>query len=122
MWKPLFSFININNAEFHYEPIDLENLSTIKDTIIPNTVTLYQAYPNPFNPYSKISYSVSIGQNIDISVFDIKGRQIHSIVNNYHAPGNYIRNFSVKNLSSGIYFITLKNKDGIQTQKIILTK
>ena len=122
MWKPLFSFMNITNAEFNFEPIDLEILSTVPSVTIPNTVTLHQAFPNPFNPYSKIPYTVDVGQNITISVFDIKGGEIHSMVNKYHNPGDYITKFSAHNISSGIYFVVLKNIDGIQTQKIILTK
>ena len=122
MWKPLFSFININNAEFNYEPILIENLSIIEDVDLPNTVTLHQAYPNPFNPISNINYSVDIGQIINISVFDLNGRLIHTLVNDYHSPGNYIRNFSGHNLSSGIYFISLNNNNRIQTKKIMLTK
>ena len=122
MWKPLFSFININNAEFNYEPILIENLSIIEDVNLPNTVTLHQVYPNPFNPISNINYSVDIGQIINISVFDINGRLINTLVNDYHSPGNYIRNFSGHNLSSGIYFISLNNNNRIQTKKIMLTK
>ncbi len=122
MWKPLFSFININNAEFNYEPILVENLSIIEDVNLPNTVTLHQAYPNPFNPISNINYSVDIAQIINISVFDLNGRLIHTLVNDYHSPGNYIRNFSGYNLSSGIYFISLNNNNRIQTKKIMLTK
>ena len=122
MWKPLFSFININNAEFNYEPILIENLSIIEDVNLPNTVTLHQAYPNPFNPISNINYSVDIGQIINISVFDLNGRLIHTLVNDYHSPGYYIRNFSGHNLSSGIYFISLNNNNRIQTKKIMLTK
>ena len=122
MWKPLFSFININNAEFNYEPILIENLSIIENVNLPNTVTLHQAYPNPFNPISNINYSVDIGQIINISIFDLNGRLIHTLVNDYHSPGKYKRNFYGNNLSSGIYFISLNNNDRIQTQKIILTK
>ena len=122
MWKPLFSFININDAEFNYEPILIENLSIVEDANLPNTVNLHQAYPNPFNPVSNINYSVDIGQNINISIFDLNGRLIHTLVNDYHSPGKYKRNFYGNNLSSGIYFISLNNNDRIQTQKIILTK
>ncbi len=122
MWKPLFSFTYINNAEFNLMPIDIENLSIKSNFNIPNTVTLHQAYPNPFNPISKVPYNVDIGQNINISIYDIKGRKIDNLVNHYHAPGNYLTRFSANNISSGIYFIALKHKDGIQTQKIVYTK
>ena len=122
MWKPLFSFTTINNAEFHFIPINIENLSTISNFVLPNTVTLHRAFPNPFNPFLKIPYSIDIGQDINISVYDINGRQIDNLVNHYHAPGSYMTKFSANNISSGIYFVTLKHKDGIQTQKIVYTK
>ena len=122
MWKPLFSFTNINNAEFHLMPVNIDNLSTVSNFVVPNTVTLHRAFPNPFNPFSKIPYSVHIGQNINISVYDIKGRQIDNLVNQYHTPGNYLTSFSGNNISSGIYLITIQYRDGIQTQKIVYTK
>tara|TARA_Y100000741_G_C17981940_1_gene448319 strand:- start:253 stop:621 length:369 start_codon:yes stop_codon:yes gene_type:complete len=122
MWKPLFSFININDAEFNYEQILIENLSIIEDVTLPNTVTLHPAYPNPFNPISNINYSVDVEQKINISIFDLNGKLIHTLVNDYHSPGKYIRNFSGNNLSSGVYFISLNNNNRFQTQKIILTK
>ena len=123
MWKPLFSFMNINDAEFNFAPIDLENLATVSDISIPNTVILGQTFPNPFNPFSKIPYSVDVSQNINISIFDLNGRQIQTLVNYYHNPGDYLTTFSIKNdMSSGIYFVLLQSKSGIQTQKIVLTK
>ena len=126
MIKPILSFplitIDINSGEFYYEPIELENLSISEDAKVPNTITLHPAYPNPFNPISNINYSVDVGQKINISVFDLNGRLIHTLVNGYHSPGKYIRNFSGHNLSSGVYFISLNNNNRIQAQKIILTK
>ena len=122
MWKPLFSFTNINNAEFNLMPVGTENLSTMSNFNIPNTVKLHQSFPNPFNPFSKVPYSVNKGQNINISVYDINGRQIDNLVNHYHAPGSYMTKFSASNISSGIYFVALKYNNGIQTQKIVYTK
>ena len=116
--------------EFRVDPEKLEDLEVggqlfleqFEDVNFPETVTLHQAYPNPFNPISNINYSVDIGQIINISVFDLNGRLIHTLVNDYHLPGYYKRNFSGHNLSSGFYFISLNNNNRIQTQKIILTK
>jgi len=123
MWKPYFSFTYIDSGDFNFSPIDLENLSTVSNITILNTATLHQAFPNPFNPFSKIPYNVDRGQNISISIFDLKGRQIQTLVNHYHTPGNYLTKFSIKNdMSSGIYFVLLQSKSGIQTQKIVLTK
>ena len=126
MLKPILTFpfitIDIESGDFYYEPLELQNLSIDEDVIIAHNVELGMAYPNPFNPFSKVPYSVNKGQNINISVYDINGRQIDNLVNHYHAPGNYMTKFSANNISSGIYFVALKYKDGIQTQKIVFTK
>ena len=117
--------VDISSGEDEYWEdefwIEIDALG-IDEENLPVTYSLSDAFPNPFNPYSKIPYIVDTGQNITISIFDIKGRKIHSMVNKYHNPGVYITKFSAQNIPSGIYFVVLKNIDGIQTQKIILTK
>ena len=126
MLKPILTFplatIDIESGNFYYEPLELQNLTIDEDLIIAHNVELGMAYPNPFNPFSKVPYSVNKGQNINISVYDINGRQIDNLVNRYHNPGNYMARFSANNISSGIYFVTLKYKNGMQTQKIVYTK
>ena len=126
MLKPILSFplitIDIDSGEFYYEPLELENLSVDKDRIIAHNVELGLSYPNPFNPITYIPYHVNASQNINISIFDLNGKKINTLINGFHQSGKYELLFNAEKLSSGIYFISLKNNNSIQTKKIVLTK
>ena len=90
---------------------------------IPVKFSLSQNYPNPFNPNTKIEYSVSKASDIQIKVFDITGREVESLVNNFLSPGKYSVDFNASDLSSGIYFYALvSNGSRIDTRKMILLK
>lgn len=92
-------------------------------TEIPQWSALFQNYPNPFNPVTRIRYSVRSNSNINIAVFDIKGKRVSDLVNKRHAPGTYEVDFTGSSLSSGIYFYTLID-DGkiINTKKMLMIK
>jgi len=123
MWKPLFSFINIDSGNFNFVTVNTENLSTqTTNQYIPQTIALQKAYPNPFNPKTRIPFSIQEGQIIKISIFDINGTLVQDVSNQYFQPGNHYVKFSNKKLSSGIYFIMLNHKNGIETQKITFLK
>ena len=123
MWKPLFSFTNINSGNFNFRPLDIENLA-IQNTNqnIPRSIALQKAYPNPFNSTIKIPFSIEKSQFLKISIFDIEGKLVQNVSNQYFEPGNHYIKLSNKDLSSGIYFIMLNHTNGIETQKITFLK
>ena len=94
---------------------------------IPNQLALQPSYPNPFNPNTKISFSIPKLSDVDMQVVDINGRKIRNLLNNTLASGNHNvswdgTNNSGVNMSSGIYFIIL-NVDGvILSQKLSLIR
>jgi hypothetical protein len=94
---------------------------------IPNQLALQPSYPNPFNPNTKISFSLPKLSDVDMQVVDINGRKIRNLLNNTLASGNHNvswdgTNNSGVNMSSGIYFIIL-NVDGvILSQKLSLIR
>ncbi len=94
---------------------------------IPNQLALRPSYPNPFNPNTKISFSLPKLSDVDMQVVDINGRKIRNLLNNTLASGNHNvswdgTNNSGVNMSSGIYFIIL-NVDGvILSQKLSLIR
>ena len=96
--------------------LDVDNSS------MPESFVLHNSYPNPFNPTTKIPFSIKESQNIKISIFDINGKLIQNVSNQYFESGNHYVKFSSKKLSSGIYFIMLNHKNGIETQKITFLK
>ena len=116
-----------------------QNLIAIKDTasvdvtedITPvKEYSLSQNYPNPFNPSTTIQYSIpSVGTGLALSetlvtlkVYDILCREVATLVNENKPVGNYEVKFDGSNLSSGIYFYTLKAGSFTETKKMLLLK
>ena len=123
MWKPLFSFTNINNGDFSFSPVVIENLKVNdKSNLIPQSLTLYNAYPNPFNPQIEIPFSLAEGQNLKISIIDLNGKIVNVLSNQYFHPGNHSLMFFSEKIPSGIYFININHKNGLNTQKITYLK
>jgi len=92
---------------------------------IPSELELYPAYPNPFNPVTTIQFDIpnsDAAQNIVLSIFDIQGREIKSLVSGHRLPGSYKVRWNAERNSSGMYFARLVSGKAIKTQKIILLK
>ncbi|MCB0751850.1 MAG: T9SS type A sorting domain-containing protein [Ignavibacteriae bacterium] len=87
---------------------------------------LYQNYPNPFNP-TTISYQIpnqvrDDNANLTLKVYDVLGREIKTLLNEAKKPGTYEVQFDASELSSGIYFYTLKTGSFYSTKKMLLIK
>jgi len=89
---------------------------------LPTEFSLSQNYPNPFNPSSTIRYDIPKTSFVKIIVYDILGREIRVLVNEEKSPGRYEILFDAKELTSGIYFYTIKTAGFIQSKKMILMK
>jgi tetratricopeptide (TPR) repeat protein len=81
-------------------------------------------YPNPFNPTTVISYQLPEKNYVTLKVYDILGREIATLINEYQNAGSYKVEFSADkyNLSSGIYFYTLKAGKNYVVKKMMLAK
>ncbi|NWF88671.1 MAG: T9SS type A sorting domain-containing protein [Ignavibacteriaceae bacterium] len=88
----------------------------------PNAFCLHQNYPNPFNPNTTISYSITEKGHVNVSVFDILGREIAELVNEDKESGTYTITFDGHNLSSGVYICTMAVNDYKASTKLILAK
>ncbi|MBN8572084.1 MAG: T9SS type A sorting domain-containing protein, partial [Ignavibacteria bacterium] len=87
-----------------------------------NDYYLSQNYPNPFNPETKIQFSIPKSGQVKIVVYDLIGREVKELVNEFKQIGSYNISFNGVNLSSGIYFYKLITDDFIETKKMILVK
>jgi hypothetical protein len=74
----------------------------------PEDYKLYQNFPNPFNPSTKISYKINQEGYVKLSVFNLVGQEIETLVNEYQAAGKYDIEFNAKDLPSGIYLYKLQ--------------
>jgi len=98
-------------------PTDVED-----DINLPTLANLYQNYPNPFNPLTKINYSVPQTSNVVITVFDILGNEIETLVNEEKSIGTYEITWIAENLPSGVYFYRLQAGSFVQTKKMVLLR
>lgn len=97
-----------------------------------NDFTLYQNYPNPFNPATKIRYTVpdiksrgTEGARVQIKVYDLLGKEVLTIVDEFKPEGSYEVDFGgnlINKITSGVYFYQLRAGNFVQTKKMTLIK
>lgn len=89
---------------------------------LPGQMVLHQNYPNPFNPVTAISYKLSAISRLDLSIYNLQGQKIATLVSAWQPAGNYqvVWDASAHNLASGIYFYRLSTPDGWQESKRML--
>lgn len=90
--------------------------------IVPSKSELGQNYPNPFNPVTNIQYKISKPGLVRLTVYDIQGRVVQSLVNNQQSAGTYEISFDASKFSSGAYFYTLATDGNIVTKRMLLVK
>ena len=89
---------------------------------IPSDFELMQNYPNPFNPSTTIRYRLSKNVRVNLSIFDIRGRKVKTLVNTRQTAGTYSLKFDASNMASGIYFYEIKTGYFTQIKKMILVR
>lgn len=98
------------------------------DTIqMPKDFSLSNNYPNPFNPVTNIKYSIPKQSKVSVVIYNILGKRIKELVNEYKTPGHYSVKWNGTNkigskVSSGIYFYRIKAKDYHNVKKMLLLK
>jgi aminopeptidase N len=127
----LFTFVfNKQPTTLQFDPWNMIVLKTASLTLgienefteTPSKFKLGQNYPNPFNPVTSINYEVPKDSKVKISVYDVKGGEIATLVNENKSAGRYTVSFNGTNLTSGIYFYRIQAGDFTDTRKMILTK
>lgn len=81
---------------------------------------LDQNYPNPFNNSTVIHYSIEKEGNVDLSIYNLAGRKVQTLVNRFQSSGNYRANFNAAGLSSGVYLYRIEVNGRASTRKMIL--
>ena len=107
-------------------PIGIRPISTQ----VPDQFYLFQNYPNPFNPSTKLKFSIPLsrgvpegrGVSVRITIFDILGHEISTLVNERLLPGTYEVEWSASDHPSGLYFYRLESNNFVETKKMILLK
>jgi len=110
----------LNSGAIYFNPavIEIKRISSLA----PSAFFLFQNYPNPFNPVTKIKFEVPKSAFTKIIVYDILGREVATLVNEYLKPGTYEYEWDGNNLASGVYFYKLIAGDYQQCKKMVLVK
>ncbi|MFO7445925.1 MAG: T9SS type A sorting domain-containing protein, partial [Ignavibacteriaceae bacterium] len=104
---------NISDIGVHVKTERVENIDKYE---------LNQSYPNPFNSYSIISYTLPEDQHVELKVYDILGNLVTELVNENVSTGYHEISFNAAGLPSGMYFYTIKTERFTETRKIALVK
>jgi agmatine deiminase len=88
----------------------------------PNSFALYQNFPNPFNPVTKIKFDVPRSTFVNLKIYDVSGREVLTITSAQLNSGSYSYEWNASGFASGIYFYKLETKDFSSVKKMILIK
>lgn len=113
--QSLAQWVNIRASNF------LEGINPISSEV-PLTTKLYDNYPNPFNPATRIKFDLSKSSEIKLCVYDLTGREVNRIASGFTKAGTYSTDFNGSNLPSGVYFCKLTTQNSSQTIKLMLIK
>ena len=94
----------------------------LTDKFLPTEVSLNNAYPNPFNPITKLSYDVPSDLKINLGVYDVRGRLVDELVNDMREPGRYEVTWNANQHASGVYIVKLVAGGTMKAQKVMLVK
>lgn len=127
-WRQTFnsSAGNFTSAFSHnanFVDIQWPGATTVDDeTNSPADYALLQNYPNPFNPSTKIQFSIPARGNIKLTVYNLLGQEIKTLVNEFKESGTHTINFDAVGLNSGVYFYKIESNGYTQTRKMTLLK
>ena len=119
----LSSMVNVEDIEF-----DLSQMSSDKDkSQFPGRFSLSQNFPNPFNPVTEIKYELPSESLVNVSIYDVVGRKIKSLVNQEQSAGSYSLQWDATNsvgeaIPAGMYIYTIQAGEYRSTKKMVLLK
>ncbi len=90
--------------------------------VVPAEYALNQNYPNPFNPVTTIAYRIPENTGVQLNVYDMSGRRVRTLVNEYANAGSYEVSFDASGLPSGVYFYRLDAGSHSTVKKMVLMK
>jgi hypothetical protein len=127
-----YSNQDVNASSSLFSDSEMEFNDPTLDVKTPTANSIYsfhlaQNYPNPFNPTTTINYELSKWQQVSLSIFNINGQLVRTLVNAQQGPGNYSiiwdgLNENGHHVSSGIYFYKLSTEKETLTKRMLLLK
>lgn len=101
------------------------NVTSVEERIsdeLPLNYELSQNYPNPFNPSTNINFSIPQPGNVKLSVYNVLGQEVATLINNYKPAGSYTITWNADKISSGVYIYKLEADNTVVSKKMVLMK
>lgn len=108
-----------NVFENNFTTVSVKDLN---NTSMPESISLFQNFPNPFNPVTAINYELRNSEFVILKIYDISGKEIKTLIYSDQSKGKYTVRFDGSDLASGIYFYKLTAGNFSDTKKMILSK
>lgn len=89
---------------------------------LPKQCVLEQNFPNPFNPTADIRFEIPESRFVSLEVFDVLGREVSALVNEWKLPGRYSVTWNAARFASGVYFYRMQAGDFVETKKLLLLR
>jgi hypothetical protein len=100
----------------------LNTIQGLRTNPAPRSFALMQNYPNPFNPTTTIEYSLPARIHVTLQIYDVLGREVKNLINEYQSAGNHSAVFDASKLPSGVYFCRIDAGKFISVKKLVLIK
>jgi hypothetical protein len=89
---------------------------------MPYIFAIAQNYPNPFNASTSISFSLPEPGDVILTVYDLLGREVETLLDDYHPAGTHQITFDASDFASGIYFYRLQAGETVESRRMVLLK
>ncbi len=116
------SWINMYNWTHTWIGNKWSPTSVTRNPEIAKTFELSQNYPNPFNPTTKIMFTIPQSGLVSLKVYDVLGREVANLVNQFQAAGSYTVNLDASKLATGMYVYRLESGSFSSVKKMTLVK
>jgi len=112
-------------VDFEAGIVDITITVDVEDELegnLPGQFRLYQNRPNPFNPSTRIAYSLPVDSYVTLTVYDILGRQVKVLDEGYRQAGTHLVTFEASDYATGFYFAHFQAREYSETKRMLLLK
>ncbi len=121
-WYYRLKQIDLDGSFRYSDGVGVDVVTSVADRSVPTTFSLDQNYPNPFNPITVIKYQVPVVSSVFLTVYDLLGREVTSLVSERRQEGTYEVTWDARNMPSGVYYCRMRAGEFTDMKRLVLLK